>query len=457
MLFHKERALPDLADNIKCGNTLIGPDYYNGRSQQLFEDEVAYRINAFDWKVEFAEPMSSGGFDGVIGNPPWGQKAVDDDKSIKEYVRGHYASTTGIYDLFRPFVEKGVRLVKDRGWFGMVLPDIILLKDYPETRLFLLHHLRLAGIDWWGMAFADAVIDAATIVGCRETWADSHQVRVGIHDVENPLCHQISQADFVGNRRHVFNLFLTREKREIVNGLESFPKLGDFFEIHEGVHSGNIRSDLFVEQKIDATCEELLFGRDEIAPYLVRWHGKFIRLSSMPSKKSRQRYANIGHETWHHREKLLVRRTGDYVLAAVDGVGRYASNNFFIVFPKRSIGLDLYGLAALLNSKFMTWYFRTIEPRRGRVFAELKIKHLETFPLPTCDNGEDILELNRLGHERAKLANLIADGRPVSSGFSRMDRAREILDQQIEEAVCRAFGLSRDFVRGSVHYCIPNA
>jgi hypothetical protein len=69
-LFH-ERALPDLGENIKCGNSLIGPDFYDGQTS-LFDEEEMYRVNAFDWVSEFPEVMGRGGFDVVIGNPPWG-------------------------------------------------------------------------------------------------------------------------------------------------------------------------------------------------------------------------------------------------------------------------------------------------------------------------------------------------------------------------------------------------
>ena len=68
-----ERALPDLGENIKCGNSLIGPDYYEGRQLGLglFDEEEHYRVNAFDWKKEFAQIFVQGGFDAVIGNPPY--------------------------------------------------------------------------------------------------------------------------------------------------------------------------------------------------------------------------------------------------------------------------------------------------------------------------------------------------------------------------------------------------
>ena len=72
-IFH-ERALPDLAGNIKCGNSLIGPDFYNGQQMSLLDDDERYRINVFDWRDKkhgFGSIMAAGGFDAVIGNPPY--------------------------------------------------------------------------------------------------------------------------------------------------------------------------------------------------------------------------------------------------------------------------------------------------------------------------------------------------------------------------------------------------
>jgi SAM-dependent methyltransferase len=368
-----------LGETIKTGNALLDPD-----------------LEAFQ-------------FDAVLGNPPWGQKAVSANAALKRRLWQRFPSSAGIFDLFRPFVELGVRLTAIGGRFGMVLPDIVLLKDYPQTRRHLLDHLTLERIDWWGRAFDGAVIDTVTIIGSKRLAGPAHRVAVAVHDPDAPLAHDIPQAEFRANRGHVFNLHLTAERRRLLARLEDRPRLGDYFEIHEGVHSGNLRAELFVDHAVDATCRELLFGRDEIAPYRLTWQGRHIRLGALPKKKTRARYANLGRPEWHEQEKVLVRRTGDFILAAVDRAGRYASNNFFLVFPCRECALDLDGLCALLNSRFMTWYFRTIEPRRGRVFAELKIKHLRTFPLPrqalTADGCD---ELNELGRQRGRRPQLDA-------------------------------------------------
>ena len=468
-VFH-ERALPDLRCNIRSGNSLVGPDFHDDGQTTAPDDDERYRINAFDWHAEFPEvftptrvrkesararrcgPLPYGrgsdrgagagsGFDAVIGNPPWGQKGIRRDKRLAAYLRKRFRSVAGIFDLFRPFVEQGVRLLRESGYFGMVLPDIVLLKDYKETRRFILSNLALVNIDWWGKAFKGAVIDAVTLVGQKRRAGPDHDVRVSVNDPGNPLLHMIPQRHFWANERHTFNLYLTPRKRAVLDSLESYPRLGDFFEVHEGVHSGNVRDALFVDRPADGSCRELIFGRDEIAPHLLRWQGRYIRLSEIPTGDNSERYANAGRPEWYDREKLLVRRTGDYVLAAVDRERRYASNNFFLVFPKHPCRLDLYGLCALLNAPFITWWFRTIEPRTGRVFAELKIKHLRVFPLPECDRASAGCQaLNRLGARRSALARHAGNGRIAATSASG-NRRSVLLDQRIAKTVCGLFGI----------------
>jgi hypothetical protein len=275
------------------------------------------------------------------------------------------------------------------------------------------------------MRFEGAVIDAATVVATRSAPPPAgHQVRVAVHDPRRPLAHAIGQDEFRRNPRCAFNLLLTPDDRALLDRLAAFPKLGDCFEAHEGVHSGNVRDELFVDAPLDDSCHPLLFGRDEIVPYRLRWRGRYLRLSTAPGPgagvAAGRRYANLGRREWHERPKVLVRRTGDRVIAAVDPDGRYASNNFFLVLPRPSAdgcGLTLHGLCALLNSSFLTRHFRMVEPRRGRAFAELKIKHLAAFPLPPGVRA--CRELNRLGALRRSACR--AGGATARTLDSRID------------------------------------
>lgn len=134
-LFH-ERALPDLGNNIKCGNSLIGPDFYENQQLGLLDEEEAYRINAFDWKAEFPEILSEhGGFDAVIGNPPYIRiQALKEWAPIEvEFYKKHYISASkGNYDIYVVFVEQGLNLLNKKGRLGFILPHKFFNAKYGQ-------------------------------------------------------------------------------------------------------------------------------------------------------------------------------------------------------------------------------------------------------------------------------------------------------------------------------------
>ncbi len=134
-LFH-ERALPDLVDNIKCGNSLIGPDFYEQKQLSLIDEEERYRINAFDWNAEFPEIMNAGGFDIVIGNPPYVRiQAMKEwaPLEVEFYKKRYIAASKGNYDIYVVFVEKGLNLLNGRGRFGFILPHKFFNAQYGES------------------------------------------------------------------------------------------------------------------------------------------------------------------------------------------------------------------------------------------------------------------------------------------------------------------------------------
>ncbi len=116
----KERALPDLGNNIKCGNSLIGRDFYSGQ-QPLFTFDEKLRINAFDWETEFADIMKAGGFDAVIGNPPYVRQ--EGLANFKPYFEKNYSVFNGMADLYVYFIEKGVSLLRQGGFFSYIVAN----------------------------------------------------------------------------------------------------------------------------------------------------------------------------------------------------------------------------------------------------------------------------------------------------------------------------------------------
>jgi len=133
-LFH-ERALPDLGNNIKCGNSLIAPDFYQSQQLTLFGDEQQRKINAFDWQKEFAPIFKQGGFDAVIGNPPYIRIQMLNDtqpEAVEYFGRRYISGSKGNYDIYVLFVEKGLGLLNKLGKLGFILPHKFFNSNYGE-------------------------------------------------------------------------------------------------------------------------------------------------------------------------------------------------------------------------------------------------------------------------------------------------------------------------------------
>jgi len=141
MKLFRERALPDLSRNIKCGNSLIGPDFYEGKQMELLDQEETYRINPFDWEKEFREIMKQGGFDAVIGNPPYIRiQTMKEWAPVEvELYKQHYtAARKGNYDIYVVFVERGLNLLNKRGRLGFILPHKFFNAQYGQPLRSLL-------------------------------------------------------------------------------------------------------------------------------------------------------------------------------------------------------------------------------------------------------------------------------------------------------------------------------
>ena len=115
-----ERALPNLDQNIKCGNSLIGPDYFTDQLQP--DADEMKRVNPFDWQREFPAAMKAGGFDCIVGNPPWLMAGYYLESEI-EHLRKAYRSAEGKFDLYYLFIELGMHLLNPDGYFGMIVPN----------------------------------------------------------------------------------------------------------------------------------------------------------------------------------------------------------------------------------------------------------------------------------------------------------------------------------------------
>ena len=135
----KNQTLATLDDNIKCGNSIISSKDVAGE-------------RAFDWKAEFPLVFENGGFDIIVGNPPYGAKL---EHSEKEYLASHYYSTEYNYDTYKTFFELGFSLLKENGYLGYITPNTFFTLELGANKLRKLLFDKMSDGTLWEEQTAD--------------------------------------------------------------------------------------------------------------------------------------------------------------------------------------------------------------------------------------------------------------------------------------------------------------
>ncbi len=144
------RKLNDLSNNIKCGNSLIDSKAVAGEK-------------AFNWQQEFPQIFEKGGFDVVIGNPPYGAKLSE---SVRNYITVNFFSFQSNFDIYTSFIELASRITKASSYCSYIIPVSWQTGDkYNNTRKFIASNLKLEiGIKLPYDVFEDAYVDTGIYV-----------------------------------------------------------------------------------------------------------------------------------------------------------------------------------------------------------------------------------------------------------------------------------------------------
>ena len=265
-LFHK-RVLPDLSNNIKCGNSLIGSDFYEGQQLLLLDEEEMYRINPFDWDREFSEIMQKGGFDAVIGNPPYIRSQFL-DTTTKDYLSQSYSAPAYQPDTFAFFIQKGIDLLKNKGYLGYIIPNGILTNTYyARLRCYISEKTAIKVIvDLKDGVFAGASVDTSIFILCREhdnKLLNSNIVRIGEHlakihkSVVTPS-NCVKQTVFLETSDYAFNTRMDAVSFEInMKIVNSSILLGEQFEVKAGM---KVRKDFVTDEMCDERYKPFILG-----------------------------------------------------------------------------------------------------------------------------------------------------------------------------------------------------
>jgi len=261
---HNKELLPSLSNNIRCGNSLIGYDFFEQKT--LAEDSDREKVNAFEWDSKatgFGRITDRNkGFDAIIGNPPYVRSILlREEPKTWEYYRTHYKTAFKEFDIYLCFLEKANSLLAPDGRLGFIMPNKWLHAEMGEAaRRYFRENMAIESIINFGsfqvfdevttytmLIFLLKKQNAAIQVFNYAGLADAKQVKLNFDDKnywENGLFKYETLTDVPWN-------FVTGEAQQILRKFETLPKFGEYFSLAKG--TGTDADQVFFVRKISET------------------------------------------------------------------------------------------------------------------------------------------------------------------------------------------------------------
>ncbi|WP_418637530.1 Eco57I restriction-modification methylase domain-containing protein [Winogradskyella sp.] len=378
------RKLSDLSSNIKCGNSLI-------------DSKTVAGDKAFNWQEQFPQIFDKGGFDVIIGNPPYINVELI-PKNEKDYFKKNYEVFYKRSDLFVLFIELAVQKLSKNGMISFIIPSIILNNlSYKLIRNKLLSNKWLSEICYTGgKVFSDATVDTVILT------IDKKQVQeIKLIDALNfeEQITQIVHTDYFEKYQNAISIGsdgsdLLYEK--LFN--KDFVKVDDYFNVFQGIVTGNNESYIFEDEQkiIKANIDKellhpIVLGRD-IGKWIIKDSSKKILylnndinvenyyltknwLLPFKDKLEKRRECLKGVIPWYSLQwprdkseldktpKILLQRTRNESLktrlvATIDDTGIYGMESIIFLTPKTD-EISVYYFLAILNSNLLNFLFAT--------------------------------------------------------------------------------------------------
>jgi hypothetical protein len=438
----RERALPDLSNNIKCGNSLIGPDFYDTQQLTLLDEEDHYRLNVFDWAQEFEEVFSGDrpGFDAVIGNPPYlgGREWKAENGRQYDYFADKYEVAEYQFDIYVLFWEQGIRLSSDGGLISFITPNT-WLNNQSNTKLrsFVLENTSVISItDYSRVSVFPKVVVLPIVTVLQRSEAGTEETKI-LEPIANgvELVHTVPSGFWREDDLRIINIGLRAEDIVIRRKVDSHADpLHQHAMIKFGIklyESGKgkppqkpsaAKNRIFeAEEKLEADYRPYLEGKD-VHRYSIKWQQRWLKYG--------RNLAAPRNPVLFEGPRLLIRRIVGERL-----IGSYTDSDFVtgqllqIVKPNQPDQAKF--LLAVLNSSLTAYYFRKKYNRQDKTFPEIRIYELAALPIPVINTSdprqsEVHSRLTRMADEISELNARRRDARTT--------HARNILDQQVAAA-----------------------
>jgi hypothetical protein len=403
-----DRILPDLSSNIKCGNSLIGSDYYSGKQISLLSEEQMRKINAFDWDKEFPKVFRNAGFDAVIGNPPY-IRNTSLSESQKEYYQKNFSSAVGQYDIYVLFNELAKRLLQENGKLGFIQPNKFLSADYGQELLIMLkNNFHLESV--WDVSldnvFKKASVYPYVFIFTKRKEKDTELRKENLHMFDLGLKECFKGFD----KQYEMYKFI----KEMKGGVDN---LSDHIEyVKRGVPNSKIKT-------LEEGSIKAYKSKDITEPYIP----------SKPSCNITYKDSDYGNKKGgeFNDEMIMLPRTVLEIRGALKIKGVHVLDRiYYLKLLEDDFSLNF--LLGLINSSFFTriYDFYFFSTKVGGGYYDLKGSQISSIPVPSNPSEEEISKLEELVEKILKLKRELMT---ESYSYTKSSQMKEIISNYEEE------------------------
>ncbi|GIJ21216.1 Eco57I restriction-modification methylase domain-containing protein [Micromonospora lutea] len=401
------KKLTALDGTIRCGNSLISDPAYAGK-------------RAFDWQLNFKDVFSAGGFDVIVGNPPYVRSRDNSFDDVKEYIRSNFANLHEKPNLYLLFMEQSMRLLRDGGKLGFVVPNSWLgMESAKKTRKMLLDETTLERfVNLKGESFEGVNVETVVFVLSKAASSPDHEVLYQTIDepsIESMDYQKIPQARWLGTANLIFDLKSDASDFALLDRLARVDsKVEDFYDARVGMQAyergrgtppqtaEDVRGHVFdYRYKFDEFTYPYLEGRD-VLRYGLSWSGQWLRYGRWLSQPKEFRQFS--------EPRLLIREiTGQFpfVLYGAYTTEIYLNNKSILNVLQKDDTYSLKFLLGILNSSLIGFYHQRRAAKGNRtLFPKIVANDLKNYPIPaTAPDAQQpiVINVDRLLEENRKL------------------------------------------------------
>ncbi|MGO4904107.1 Eco57I restriction-modification methylase domain-containing protein [Flavobacterium sp. W20_MBD1_R3] len=353
-----KRKLTSLNNNIKCGNSLI-------------ENKAVAGDKAFNWKEQFPEVFAKGGFDVIIGNPPYVNIVNIANKNEREFYQKNYETVKNKSDLYSIFIEKGYQILKQNGDLSFIFPNSWLgTESFSKLRKYLIENTLIEElVKLPNDVFDDAVVTPLIIIfrKVKPSEDDSIVLKEYVNSEFQLLKSKLSYARIKSSETNTFSFV-----PEISIKTE-FVKLGKIAEFSLGIKTSDDSRFIF-NTKINSDCFPILRGRNISRYYYSNdtdwiWYKPEL-ITEKAGGRPRILQNFLG-------EKIYIQDISKSINACYCDEEILANDTLNVIY-KVDKGYHLKAIMAFLNSNFVNKWFES----NFQEGLHIKINQLQQIPIP---------------------------------------------------------------------------